>query len=588
MLKTKTVKHPLNDVFVGIIIALISIPISMGYSQIAGLPAIYGLYGSLLPILVYGLMTTSPQFVVGVDAMPAAMAGTLLSTLFVTPGSDEAKELIPVISLLVAVWFIIFYLFKAGRVIKFISVPVMGGFISGVGTTIILMQLPKLFGGNPSSGEAPALLFNIYMELHNFNPVSFLLGAGTIIIILASKKLWPRLPMPAVMLVAGALLQIVFRLDAHGVSLLPSVAPGLPPLHLPDLKVLTHHSFPTIAIESLSIATVIMAQTLLATESYASKYDYKIDVNRELLAYSCMNVASAFLGCCPINGSVSRSGIVDSYKGRSQIISVSAAITMAIVLLFCTHLLGFLPVPVLTGIVISALISIIDYKMLFHLIKYSRSEAIVFLSSFLAVLLLGTINGVFIGSFLSFGEIAARGVVPPTSFIGRIPGHGNFHTIGRNKHACPIKNTLVYRFSGNLFFANIDRFESDIQDAIKPDTHQIVVDARGIGSIDITALDRLIAFIEKLNKRGIKFYIAEHDSSLNDSIRKMGGEFLIDKGVIRRTITLALSDAGLEKPYDLECTEYFSSSEFVSPSEEITEAEWAYGHDHVHGKPSDN
>ncbi len=578
MLQKKTIQHPINDLLVGIIIALVSIPISMGYAQIAGLPPVYGLYGSLLPILVYGLLTTSPQFVIGVDAMPAAMVGILLSTLHIDPESHEAMVLVPVISLLVAFWFLLFYFLKAGRVIKFISSPVMGGFISGVSATIIMMQVAKLFGGAPSGGELLHLLRHIHGELPHFHLLSFLLGLGTIALILISRKLFPRVPMPAIALVLGALLQLLFRLDTHGVALLPQVPAGFPSLTLPNLSVLKEYSFFILTVESLSIAGVIMAQTLLATGAYAAKYNDAIDGNKELLAYCGMNIASALIGCCPINGSVSRSGIADSYKGRSQLLSISAALTMGIILLFGTPLLHHLPVPILTAIVISALISIMDFKMFFHLIRYSKTEAFVFLSSFLAVLFFGTINGVFIGCFLSFGEIAIRGVVPPTSFMGRIPGHEGFHAIGRNKHACPIQNTIIYRFNGNLFFANIDRFETDILNAIQPDTHQVIIDARGIGSIDITAMDRLVLFIEKLKKKEIRFYITEHDSSLNDSIRKMGGTFLIDTGVIRQTISLALQDVGLTKPYPLENTSYYESEEFVSPSEAHTESEWAYGH----------
>ena len=135
-----------SDILSGVVVALVSIPISMGYAQIAGLPAVYGLYGSLLPILVFGLLTTSRQFVVGVDAMPAAMVGGFLAEMGIAAESDDALHLVPAIAICVALWFGVFYLFKAGRIVKYISAPVMGGFISGVGMTIILMQLPKLFG----------------------------------------------------------------------------------------------------------------------------------------------------------------------------------------------------------------------------------------------------------------------------------------------------------------------------------------------------------------------------------------------------------------------------------------------------------
>ncbi len=578
-LKNHTIQHPLHDALVGVVVALVSIPISMGYAQIAGLPAIYGLYGSLLPILVYGLVTTSPQFIVGVDAMPAAMVGTLLTTFSIKPESSEALALVPLVSFLAAVCFLIFYLLKAGRVVKYISMPVMGGFISGVAATIILMQVPKLYGGSPSSGQLPALILNICREISAFNPMSAVLGFGTILILMLSKKLIPKVPMSVLLLLGGLLLQILFRLDLHGVKLLPQVVPGLPELHLPDLSLLTDYSVYTLVLEAVSIAAVIMAQTLLATQSYASKYDDVIDKNRELLAYSAMNMAASLVGCCPVNGSVSRSGIADSYKGRSQLMSLSASLTMAVILLFGTPLLRFMPVPVLTAIVIFALMNIIELDMFLRLVKYNKNESLIFLVSFFGVLLFGTIKGVVIGCFLSFSEITVRSVNPPTTFVGRIPGQGNYHSISRNRHSYPISHTLIYRFSGNLFFANIDKFENDILSAIKPDTRQIVIDARGIGNIDITALDRLVLLIRKLNDRGIKFYITEHDHSLNDMIRAKGFENLIDSGVMRRRITFALSDAGLEKPYQLEGVEDYDYEDSDLNHERLAEAEWLYGHE---------
>ena len=578
-LKHHTIERPLHDALVGVIVALISIPISMGYAQISGLPPIYGLYGSLLPILVYGLITTSPQFIVGVDAMPAAMVGSLLTTFSIKPESHEALALVPLVSLLVTACFLIFFLFKAGRVVKYISMPVMGGFISGVAAAIILMQVPKLFGGSPSGGQLPTLLLNIYREPAGFNPLSAVLGFGTILILMISKKIIPKVPMSVILLLGSLLLQYLFKLDSHGVKLLPKVAAGLPSLHLPNLGLLTRFSIYTLALEAFSIAAVIMAQTLLATQSYASKYDDVIDKNRELLAYSAMNMAASLVGCCPVNGSVSRSGIADSYHGRSQIMSLTASLTMAVILLFGTPLLQLMPVPVLTAIVISALMNIMEVDMFLRLFKYNKNESLIFLVSFFGVLLFGTIKGVFIGCFLSFGEITVRSVNPPTTFVGRIPGQGNYHSISRNKHSYPIKHTLIYRFSGNLFFANIDKFENDILSAIKPDTRQIVIDARGIGNIDITALDRLVILIKKMNERGIKFYITEHDHSLNDMIRAQGFESLLDSGVMRRRITFALSDAGLEKPYELEGVEDYDYRDSDLNHEKLAEAEWLYGNE---------
>ena len=554
--------------------AFVSIPISMGYAQIAGLPVVYGLYGSLLPILIYGVLTTSRQFVVGVDAMPAAMVGSLLAQMEIAAESREALRLVPFMTLLVAAWFMVLYFFKAGRIVKYISTPVMGGFISGVGLTIILMQLPKLFGGNPQAGELIALLQNIWEQRGSFHPLSFSLGFGTVAIILIFKKWVPKVPMTVVMMAVGALLQGLFHLDQYGVKMMTPVQAGLPKILLPELETfsLIAGHVPDLLMHSLGIAAVIMAQTLLASGNYAKKYKDEFNPNAELIAYGAMNFAGALVGACPINGSVSRSGIADSMGVRSQVMSVTAAVTMLFVLLFGTPFLGYLPVPILTGIVITALIGILEIKLAKKLWKIGKNELVVFLTAFFGVLFFGTLYGVIIGVLLSFGEVAMKTVMPPTAFVGRIPGHGNFYSLKRNSAAKPIRNTVIYRFSGNLFFANVELFCSEIEGAISSNTHQVVVDARGIGNIDSCATERIVELYHSLRERGILFYLTEHDGSLNDQLRVLGGEILINEGAVRRTITLALRDAGLEKPYDLEETDSNSEGEDILSEGESSEA----------------
>lgn len=567
-----------KDILSGVIVALVSIPISMGYAQIAGLPVVYGLYGSLLPILVFAFFSTSPQFVVGVDAMPAVMVGSLLSQLGIAAESEAAMEMVPLISLLTAAWFLVFYLIRAGRVLRYISTPVMGGFISGVGVTIILMQVPKLFGGSAGVGEVFALVEHMAGQLPQFHPLSAALGFGTVLILLLCKKLAPKVPMTVIMMGIGALLQVVFHLDRYGVKLLPQVSAGLPPLVLPKVSLLAQHTS-QLLLQSLSIAAVIMAQTLLATGNYAMRYNDRVDTNRELLAYAGMNIAGAAVGCCPINGSVSRSGIADTFGARSQIMSVAASFTMLLVLLFGTPMLQFLPVPILTGIVVTALIGILEIPLMRRLWRSSRNEWLVFMLSFLGVLVMGTVSGVVIGCLLSFAEVAVRAVAPPTSFIGRIPGQGNFYPLDRNSAARPIAHAVIYRFSGNLFFANIDRFQQEIEDAIDEDTLVVVVDGRGVGSIDVTAADRLVILHRNLKARGIHLYLTEHDGSLNDQLRMLGAGSLIEEGAVRRTITLALQDVGIEKPYTLldENPVLNTTASTAEADLSLAELEWAFG-----------
>ena len=191
-----------KDIISGIIVALISIPISMGYAQVAGLPVVYGLYGSLFPVLIFGLLSSSPQFVFGVDAAPAALVGGTLASLGIAAGSNEAMQIVPVITFMTAFWLFLFACLRAGKLVGYISKPVLGGFISGIASTIILMQTAKLFGGASGTGEIVELIIHIVGEFSHFNGLSFIMGIGTIIIILTAKKWSPKFPMSVVMLIA--------------------------------------------------------------------------------------------------------------------------------------------------------------------------------------------------------------------------------------------------------------------------------------------------------------------------------------------------------------------------------------------------
>lgn len=579
-MKNISFKTAKNDIIAGIIVALVSIPISMGYAQIAGLPAAYGLYGSLLPVLVYAFTTSSPQFVFGVDATPAVLVGGTLAALGVTTGSDEAMRLVPAITLVVAAWLLIFSLIKAGRIVNYISTPVMGGFISGIGITIILMQVPKLFGGTAGTGELIELILHITDQLKYFNVLSAVLGFGTVVIILVCKKYMPKFPMSVVLMVLGAMATAFLHIDRFGVKLLPHVDAGFPKLSIPDVTLLRNNTS-EIVVLGLTCALVIMAQTLLATNNYANRYGYKVDNNREVLAYSLANVASAVLGSCPLNGSVSRTGIADQFGCKTQLMSVTAAVTMLVVVLFATPLLEYLPVPILTGIVVAALIGIVEYKLADKLRKVNRAEFFIFLAAMFGVLLFGTIYGVIIGVILSFIAVIIRAVVPPRSLLGCIPGHEGFYNLNRNRNALEIQHVVMYRFSGNLFFANVSTFLQDIENAIKDDTRVVIVDASGIGSIDITAADRLVSFNKILKDKGLRFYITEHVGNVNDQLRKLGAGCLVEEGVTRRTISLALRDAGVDRPYPLAGTleQTEAHNDFIEDNERLAEIEWAFGED---------
>ncbi len=574
--KTFSSRFLINDIFSGMIVALVSIPISMGYAQIAGLPPVYGLYGSLLPILIFSLITTSPQFVVGVDAMPVAMLGSAMTEFGIAAFSPQALKVVPAVTLLISIWLLVFKFLKAGRIVKYISNPVMGGFISGIGCTIILMQIPKLFGGSAGTGEIISLIPHIIHELSFFNLPSFIFGITTIALILGAKKIFPKFPMAVLLLLAGILIVKFFNVNEAGVKLLPAVEKGLPHLSFPDLSTLKNN-FPDYLFLSFTIALVIMVQTLLATNSYANKYDYFVNNDRELLAYAAMNFAGSISGACPINGSVSRSSLADQFGTKSQFMSITSFVTMLLIILFCTQYFVFLPVPLLTGIVVTALIGIVDVKQAKELWKISKSDFWIFIAAFVSVLIFGTIYGVITGVVLSFIMVVKKAVIPPRSFIGKIPNQHGYYNLIRNKNSVSIKNTVIYKFGGNLFFANTEIFQKDIESSIKEDTKFVIVDASGIGDIDIAAAKKLLYIANKLEKQNIKFYITEHQGYINDQLRLYGAGKLIENGNVRRTVSLALRTCGFKKPYPLEENAEGKISDPTQADERFAEFEWAFG-----------
>lgn len=571
-------KNIIKDILAGIIIMAVSIPISMGYAQIAGLPAVYGLYGSVFPILVFAFFSTSPQFIFGVDAAPAALVGSALISLHVESGSKEAMAVVPVLTFFVAVWLLAFYIMKAGKLVNYISAPVMGGFITGICTTIILMQLAKLMGGTAGTGELPELAVHIARTAKQINVPSLIMGIAALAILLLSKKRIPKFPMAVVLMAVGALMTRFLPVESWGVKTLDTVETGLPKWSIPDLSLVSMNEVITI---SLSVAVVIMAETLLAENNFAQKNGYRIDDNQEILAFSMGNLAAALTGCCPINGSVSRTAMGEQYQGKTQLTGIVAGFSMMMLLLCGTGFIGYLPVPVLTAIVISALLGATEFELAVRLWKVSRTECLIFAGAFVGVLLLGTINGVLIGMILSFSEMIIRNAKPATCFLGIQPGHRHFRDLKEGVQIHQIEGVVVYRFSSNLFFANVSVLQKEIEDSIREDTKAVILDASGIGSIDITAADRLEILYRSLKEKGIRFYITEHIAELNEQMRKLGLGYLIEEGCARRTIHIALKDMGIKRPYPLEggVDNEERSASRKRVDNRVQEFVWAFGSD---------
>lgn len=572
-----------KDILVGVILAAVSIPISMGYAQIAGLPAIYGLYGSVFPIIIFSLLSSSRMFVFGVDAAPCVLVGSGIAGFGIVAESAEALRLIPVITLFVALWLLLFFALKFGKAIKYISAPVMGGFISGICANIILMQFPKLLGGTASQGEIAELIDGIVKTIPSTNAYSLLLGGISLLFLIVMKRYAPKIPAAIIVMAAGAFIMYFLHPDSWNIATLSAVDRGLPNFYLPN-PFLSHEldsvDFLEVVKLSLAISLVVMAETLLAENNFAQVQGYRLKENREILTFAVCNASAAFTGCCPANGSISRTVLGTQYGATSRIATFSAGIAMIFLLLFGTGFIIYLPVPVLTAIIISALISAIEITLARRLWKISKREFLIFISAFFGVLIFGTIDGVVIGVILSFFSVLVATMSPLRDYRGVIPGKHHFYSIERNRQAFPISNVLIYKYTGNLHFANIASFVRDIEEGMNADTRVVVIDGAGINHIDTSAAERIEILYEKLKKDGIKFYFTEHIAHINDEFRRLGLGYLIEEGAVRRNIALALEDAGIHRPYPLDGAR--DLPEHVPEASPIDgmmmeEYEWAFG-----------
>ena len=498
----------------------------------------------------------------------------MVAGLGIPLGSEDAIAIVPLLAFYTGVWLLLFALLKAGKVLNFISAPVMGGFISGICCTIILMQVPKLMGHAAGTGELLELLEHIHTASQSIHWLSLTLGAAALTILLLSKRFLPKFPMAILIMAAGAAGSARFDLAGRGVPCLSPVVSGLPGLHLPDFTLLT----PVKGLGmSLSVAIVIMAETLLAENSFALRNDYQLSDNREILSFSLANFAACLVGCCPVNGSVSRSSMNEQFGGHTQLVSLVAAVLMGALLLFCTGFIQYLPVPILTAIVISALLGAVEFDLAHRLFQANRKEFYIFMSAFAGVLVLGTIYGVVIGMLLSFADVILRSSQPRRDFLGVIPDHPGFYPLDQIGDAQPLPHVVLYRFSGSLFFANVALFQQDLEDTITADTKAVIVDASGIVSVDLTSAERLVLLYRRLEEQGVRLYLTEHIGQVNDELRRFGAGELIEEGAVRRTLYAALEDCGAAEGEVKQWIPEEMRHAVPELLRQTQELEWAYG-----------
>lgn len=518
-----------HEVLAGVTLAALTIPMNIGYAQVAGLPPIVGLYASIFPMLLFAAFSSSRQLVTGPDAPIAVLMGSHLAGL-AAPGEPRYIQLAYAQALVCGAIFLLVWFFRLGFLANFLSRAVLVGFVSGLGIKVLTGQIETIMGIRVEVENLfPEVyvgwfleVFDIVLKIPQSNLYTVVIGLGTILIIRLSRRYAPRLPGALVALVLMTILVSVFGFDQRGVSVLGEIPSGLPTLTIP-------HVAPTDFLDlfpgALAISGVTLAEALLVGRNYAQKHGYPLDANQQMFAFGAANVAAGLSGACATGSSASRTAAMDSVGTRSQIPSAVGAIVILMVLLFFADLLALVPNAALGGIIANAVLTLIEVGALRVLYRVRLSEFWIAIVCLLSVLTLGSLQAVIIAFLLSVIDVVRRAAHPSTAVLGQLPGGNRFIEISRDERAQSIPGLLIYRFEVELFFANAETFREEVQQLIEttePKVEWVVLDAGAVSDIDATGAEVLGQVIGYLKERGVTFGVAQASTRIRGLLQIYG------------------------------------------------------------------
>jgi len=533
----------------GITLAALMIPLNIGYAQVAGLPPVAGLYAAIIPLAVFALFSSSRHLVTSPDASIAGLVGAAL-VVFAAPGDPMRLQYALALALMVGFLFFIFWIFRLAFLANFLSRAVMTGFITGLGIEVFTNQARKILAA-PHLVDSGSAVLQAAEQLHETmassmntqgyflevvalvesvplaNLWSVAIGVSAFLIVRLMKKYMPRIPGALVALVLLTAIVAYFDLSAKGVSVLGAMPSGPPTLTLPAIPLTDYFR---LLPGALAIAAILLCEGLLVARSYSSKHDYKADGNQMLFAWGSANIAAGFTGSLVTGNSPSRSAAMDASGAKSQLPSLVAAGTIAVVMLFFTDTLAFLPNAALAGIVANAVLSLIEVHALKELWRMRRSEFWIAAICLLSVLVLGPLRAVLIAFLLSTIDVIRRASRPDTAAL--LEAADGSHFIPAEVGAPVSASGLaIYRFGAPLYFANASLFLEEIEqmvvDAPTP-VRWFVLDAEAITDVDTTGSEVLRQTINLLAGLKITFAISRADRSFRSWLEKYDLTELID------------------------------------------------------------
>ncbi|MEZ5993015.1 MAG: sulfate permease [Planctomycetota bacterium] len=526
-----------GDILAGVIVTIMLIPQSLAYAMLAGLPPEYGLYASIVPLFIYGLLGTSRTLSVGPVAVISLLTATAL-TPFAAPGSEEYIKLAMLLAAMTGVIQLVLGLIRGGFIASLLSHPVVAGFITGSSLLILVSQLKHILGVKAASGHLPyKAVTNLVQAARDTNLVT--LGMGTLAIALLLffrkpfRKLLQRMGLsenvaqiiartgPALLVLAGMAAVALFSLDSsYGVKVVGEFPTGLPGLTLPSLDLPVIGS---LAPAALAIVLAGYVESVSVGRSLGAKRRQTIEPNQELVALGAANVASGFTGGFPVTGGFSRSVVNFDAGANTGLASMITAVLIAVVTLSLAPLLKSLPQVVLAATVIVAVAGLINFKELLRLWKYSKGDGALMGLTILSVLGLGVEIGIGVGVGASLLLYLARAGRPHMAVLGRVGESEHFRNIKRHE-VTTYPGLLLLRVDENLFFANTRNIEDRLLEYVaeQADLKHIVLSFNSVNYVDSSGLESLEALIVRLRDAGVTLHLAEVKGPVMDRFDKVG------------------------------------------------------------------
>ncbi len=509
------------DVVAGVTVAAIAIPESLGYANIVGLPVQTGLYCALLPAVVFAFVASSRQLVVGADSATAAIVAAGAGAIAVT-GSSEYSGAVAVLTLTAGVFLAVMAVARLGFLADLISQPVLAGFLSGVGVSLVIGKLPAMLGIDASGTTWDKLVATVE-GLGAVNLTSAGLAAGVVVIMLWGERVLPRVPAALLALVTMSLVGVWIGASARGVAEIGEIPAGLPSLSFPPI---TAGEIPRLAASAASVAIVVLAQSAAVSRSFAGKNRYRVDINSDLVALAAANGASAVTGGFAINGSPPRTAAGDSAGSRSQVVNLSMAAVIAVVLLFATGLFAYVPSPVLDAVVFAIGIGLVKVVELRAIARVRRAEALAAFVALLVVAFVGVEQGILLAIVVALIDRLRRQYHPGDSVL-LLDGELDERLRARLPEPQGLDGVLVYRFGASLFFENASYFADRVRGLVasaQTPVRILVLDCAAMSDIDYTGATTLRQLAEEFARNGAGVVLTEMSPAALSTVRSVGLE----------------------------------------------------------------